>query len=467
MKTQKLTTILAALILLSAAIAQEGEQDQKEKVSNTLTASCLVKVTCDPAILPLTLETIDYLMHSSGVAGGATAERGLPRDESHDFFSVEALSSDAGSLTTEPSSVIPTRLDLGAFSPEQPKPAYRPTRSRRSPQPFGRSDELEFQRHSQRPGKVMVPKKSEVAGPRRGARRTPTTGKIARRRQWQSTDAPLPPPSVAERTLLFRLRIELPEEIKPTAEEFMNALINNFRETLMAAYHAYHQKVDHKYAAAEGYRDWARDRLSEALGLTSDTDADLATRKQLDEIVDLSALSPEMPFGEAIELLQDSVGPPLKLIVLWRDLQEHTANIDQTTPINMDPISAIPSGKALELLLKSVSTGDAPLSYEIDRGVITIATVDSLPSAERRLSQITYTDTPVETLLERRNGLFRDKQELELEIARYEAHLPALEGQIARINEQVTKRLAADPVTVELQKIAELHLDRVAYFKKL
>jgi chromosome segregation ATPase len=134
----------------------------------------------------------------------------------------------------------------------------------------------------------------------------------------------------------------------------------------------------------------------------------------------------------------------------------------------MDGLREAPLGKALDLLLKSVASGiGVELGYEIDRGVITVATADSLPSAERRLSQITHTDTPVEMLLSRKEYLFRDKQELEMKIARYEAHLPALEGQIARINEQVTEKLAADPVTVELQKIADLHLGRVEHLKKL
>lgn len=105
--------------------------------------------------------------------------------------------------------------------------------------------------------------------------------------------------------------------------------------------------------------------------------ADVAVFKQLDEIVDLSELTPEMPFGEAIGELKNSVEPPLNIIVLWRDLYDN-ADIDQTTPINMDAISAIPVGRALELLLESVSGGFADLRYAVEYGVIKIATVESL-----------------------------------------------------------------------------------------
>jgi general secretion pathway protein D len=105
--------------------------------------------------------------------------------------------------------------------------------------------------------------------------------------------------------------------------------------------------------------------------------ADVAVFKQLDEIVDLSELTPEMPFSEAIEELKNSVEPPLNIIVLWRDLYDN-ADIDQTTPINMDAISAIPLGRALEFLLESVSGGFADLRYAVENGVIKIATVESL-----------------------------------------------------------------------------------------
>ncbi|MHC4221682.1 MAG: type II secretion system protein GspD, partial [Planctomycetota bacterium] len=120
----------------------------------------------------------------------------------------------------------------------------------------------------------------------------------------------------------------------------------------------------------------AKRKPDEAIGKDPAT---TAVYKQLDEVVDLSALNAEMPFGEAIDEFKNYVEPPLKIIVLWRDLYDN-ADIDQSTPINMDQISAIQLGKALELLLKSVSGGFADLGYVVDDGVITIATVESLPS---------------------------------------------------------------------------------------
>ncbi len=94
---------------------------------------------------------------------------------------------------------------------------------------------------------------------------------------------------------------------------------------------------------------------------------------------DPSRFSQNMPFGEAIDILRYSTSPPLNIVVLWRDLAEKAA-IDKTTPIGMDGISGIPLGKHLELLLLSVSAGsNAKLGYVVDKGVIIIATTESLP----------------------------------------------------------------------------------------
>ncbi|MHC4500712.1 MAG: HEAT repeat domain-containing protein, partial [Planctomycetota bacterium] len=104
-----------------------------------------------------------------------------------------------------------------------------------------------------------------------------------------------------------------------------------------------------------------------------------AVHKQLDRVVDLSRLAPEMPFSDALEELKKSVKPPLSIVVLWSDLEQN-ADIDRTTPIDMEGVSAIRLGTALELLLKSVSAGVAELGYVVKNGVIVIATKESLPS---------------------------------------------------------------------------------------
>lgn len=105
----------------------------------------------------------------------------------------------------------------------------------------------------------------------------------------------------------------------------------------------------------------------------------LVVREQLNQVVDLSALTPEMSFVDALEELKSSVRPPLNIIVLWRDLYEN-AEINKTTPINIDGMSAIKLSTALKLLLRSVSGYFADeVGYAVEDGIITIATRNKLP----------------------------------------------------------------------------------------
>jgi len=117
--------------------------------------------------------------------------------------------------------------------------------------------------------------------------------------------------------------------------------------------------------------------------------ADVVVYEQLDQIVDLSQLTPTMPLNEAIELLKNRVTPPLKITVFWRDLLDN-AEIEPTTEINMDGLPSVRLGTGLENLLNAVAGGFAQLGYIVKDGVITIATVESLPSKmETRVYDIT------------------------------------------------------------------------------
>ncbi len=104
-----------------------------------------------------------------------------------------------------------------------------------------------------------------------------------------------------------------------------------------------------------------------------------AVFRQLQQTVNLTQFSPEMSFGEAIEILRNSVDPPLTIIVNWLDLSDN-ADIDQFTPINMDPVRNIRLETALDNLLDLVSGGFVELGYVVDDGIIRIATKDSLPA---------------------------------------------------------------------------------------
>jgi len=105
---------------------------------------------------------------------------------------------------------------------------------------------------------------------------------------------------------------------------------------------------------------------------------DEAVYKELDKPAYVFEFTPSMSFAEAIEQIKYCVDPPLPIVVIWKDLYDN-ADIDRTTPINMDEISGVSPGSALRLLLASVSGGYDRLGYIVEDGIIMIATVESLP----------------------------------------------------------------------------------------
>ena len=52
-----------------------------------------------------------------------------------------------------------------------------------------------------------------------------------------------------------------------------------------------------------------------------------------------------------IEELKNSVDPALKIVVLWKDLLEN-ADIDKTTPINMDSQPSIRLGNSFGVIVE-------------------------------------------------------------------------------------------------------------------
>jgi hypothetical protein len=109
----------------------------------------------------------------------------------------------------------------------------------------------------------------------------------------------------------------------------------------------------------------------------------------------ISPLTPDTSFADAIDILRNSVKPPLNIIVFWKDLEEN-ADIDRDTPIGIDGLSGITLRKHLELILTSVSTmGDSKVSYVVEDGIIKIAAEDSLPRLmTTRVYDISYLTAP-------------------------------------------------------------------------
>lgn len=400
METSKHIIFLLILAILVISPVQ-SEEKQAAKISNTRTASCLVKITCDPAILPLNFETIDYLLHSSGVGGRACREvLCISPDQDYDLFTVEYVqplaSDDLGGIGRPP---MDSRTGRSSVS-EEGMDEYEYAMMMEAEMGRGRTSTLQ-------PGDT-----SSTARSRSSSRRSmtssdsqPTTGTSYSRRRSRdrgdslygyTTTSRAPQQRIGtaaadltdEKTLLFSLNVHLPEDIKPLAKEYMNALVDNLRQTLMNAYDEYEKKLQNMLQFAESRRDRAQSRLAKAMEQIKamgpapairQNPADAAVYERLEQIVDLSNLTASTSFNDVIEILSNSVDPPLQIQPNWKDLLEN-AEIEQTTPAGMDPLPGVKLRKALEILLTGVSNDFAELKYVVDEGVILIATEDALPS---------------------------------------------------------------------------------------
>jgi type II secretory pathway component GspD/PulD (secretin) len=105
--------------------------------------------------------------------------------------------------------------------------------------------------------------------------------------------------------------------------------------------------------------------------------ADANVYERLEKIVDLSDLTPGTSFGEVIDRLETLTTPPLEIQPNWRDLEEN-ADIDQTTPAGLDPLTGVRLKGVLKLLLEGLSSDLAELDYVVEDGIIKIATVNTL-----------------------------------------------------------------------------------------
>lgn len=103
-----------------------------------------------------------------------------------------------------------------------------------------------------------------------------------------------------------------------------------------------------------------------------------AAYKQLQQTVDLSALTLHTTFEEALDVLRNSTEPQLKVVVMWRDLSDN-ANIEPDTTILIDGVSGIKLRAGLDILLRAVSNTFAKLGYIVKDGIIIITSKDSLP----------------------------------------------------------------------------------------
>ena len=236
METAKRLTILLVVTVLAASPAHAAEQS-KARLSDTRMASCLVKVTCDPMVLPLSFETIDYLLRSSGVGGKAAREvLDVSPDQIQGFIVIEYVH--------ELTSKAPPKSSRGrssGFVEGMEEHEYQMLMEAEYGMEMGRSIPLE--------DLVDVIRMSSSGQ----TRKTPATPRTF-------TTSIL---SADEKTYLFSLQIELPEEVKAAAEEFMDALVYNLRNALASTFDEHRQKIKKQVELADEEAARAEHELSQ------------------------------------------------------------------------------------------------------------------------------------------------------------------------------------------------------------
>ncbi len=201
--------IVILLVLVLASVPAQSANRPAAQLSDTHTASCLVKITFDPLVLSLDNITIEYLLHSTSVGGKVAREvLDISPDQVSNILKIETLGGTAGGMLPNPSS-------MGRSAP----PGI---------------NEYEMMREMERMGQEYKPITT----------RPGSSGRISAATTTLSSPA-------AEKTILFKLEVNLPKDVKPAAEEFMYALVDNLRSTIIKVFNDYKLRFENQLKLAE------------------------------------------------------------------------------------------------------------------------------------------------------------------------------------------------------------------------
>ena len=102
---------------------------------------------------------------------------------------------------------------------------------------------------------------------------------------------------------------------------------------------------------------------------------------------DVSNITSDTTFEEALEIIRTAVDPPLPLIVMWRDIEEN-GFIERTKAIGIEGLgNGVSLQQVLRLVLAAASVEGGELEYVVDGGVVTIAT-KALGLGKRRYTKL-------------------------------------------------------------------------------
>ncbi len=499
MRTAQITIVCLTLSLALAATPAFG---QAEAPSNSRYASCLIRVAVDADILPLDPTTVEQLIRSSAVAGKAAKDVfGLEAEAAGNILQeirIEWLSQTAqgAGMTAPPqrnaagdSDIMRElaqiyeddyarrlREDRDKYGTQEPATVTPPADENR---PAGANDHSPPRGMGGGMGGYGGMGGGMMGGGGSGRSRGMAMGGMGMDPYgggpyggmggygggiyggWvpQARDAE---DVGRQQTAMVRLSVELPNDVKPAAGQFVKALVDNLRQALEDSCNRYERLLSEQIQFAEFRREEIEQQLGRSVAPASPES--MKIREQLSTIVDVSSLTPGMPFSEAVELLKNAVEPPLPIVVLWKELQQFSG-IDSTTAIEMDGPSSIRLETALKMVLEAVSGGQRPaVSYQIDNDVVVVR-LKNLQTAEGEPAA-TSRQEDVQELAARRRDLSNQIRNLEMQMAGMEARRQAIEEQIARTRDEADRKLAQDTVTKELQILVERIETRLSALRK-
>jgi len=290
METAKRIFILLILVMLTVGPSQSAEEPAR-RISNTRTANCLVKITCDPGILPPDSPAINYLLHSSAIAGKAAGEvLDISPDNIQDsgLIILEAIPlSDSETIPTTP----------GADAPWS---GLRPNADEHDVMMQAEPMRSSVSTTARKPGETTAQYEARWRAEAAARARALTLARSKTESTGRRLASATPASSFDGQTYLFGLNVNLSENVKPAAREFMIAIVENLRHALFEAYNAYAEELQNQLKFAERQRDVSEAQLAE---VTSQVEAvkvtppirldpaDAAVHEQLETIVDLRSLS--------------------------------------------------------------------------------------------------------------------------------------------------------------------------------
>ncbi|UCD48719.1 MAG: hypothetical protein JSW27_14435 [Phycisphaerales bacterium] len=500
-------TAKCLVIVLVSAVVFGAER----RVSNTRQASCIVRITADREIIPLNPQTVSHLIHSSAVVGKAAREvLGLGVDATAQLgngIEIEWLAQAVGPIVHPPEPRIyggKTTGSTGQSRREGHSEMARQLAELHDDRyveklPSEDSDPTKADAQTDAPGMMMggmggmmggggmsggmggmmggggmgggmggmmggggmgggmggMSSMGGMGGMMGGMGGMSGMGGIGGMGGMMGGMYGGPvraaPAGGAQQNATLRFSVRLPEDAQPAAKEFLAALVENLRVTLSSGYQEHVSQLETLTDLAEARRRDAETSVEIVMGIRSPERQ--LIEGHLNTIVDLSILSPEMPFSEAIEHLRNAVEPPLQIVVLWKELLE-SCEIEPTTPIDMDGLPQVKLETALKVLIEAVSGGFSDISYQIEDDVIVIREEEL--QEPQAVSTGLGAEADVRGLAARRRELARRLQQLDMGFAMTEARRAAIERQIIATREETAQRMEADSVIREMQNLVEM-----------